>query len=181
MSDPTPSRPADPSPRGPAGWFSHPILSALTAATWLLLQQSLTLADLLAAALVGLIIPRAVHRLIAPPAHPRHLGTIIRLAGVVVWDIVIANVAVAQLVLSPRRQPRPAWIAVPLDIRDPTAVTLMASIITITPGTVSCVIDEDRHIIYVHALDCDDADAMAAEIKQRYERPLQEIFEWPQG
>ena len=65
---------------------------------------------------------------------------------------------------------------VPLDAEHPTAIALLATIITMTPGTVSCVIDERRREILVHALDCSDAAEMAAQIKQRYERPLRGIF-----
>ncbi|HEY9239885.1 MAG TPA: Na+/H+ antiporter subunit E, partial [Burkholderiaceae bacterium] len=72
--------------------------------------------------------------------------------------------------------PRPAWVRVPLVLDDPVAITLLATIITTTPGTVSCVVDEGRREIVVHALDCDDAAAMAAQIKQRYEAPLKEIL-----
>ena len=54
---------------------------------------------------------------------------------------------------------------------------LLATIITTTPGTVSCVVDDEAHEIWVHALDCGDPQEMAAQIKQRYEQPLLEIFE----
>jgi multicomponent K+:H+ antiporter subunit E len=101
---------------------------------------------------------------------------VLRFTAVVLWDIVVSNLTVARIVLSPRAVPRPAWVRVPLDIRHPNAVVLLATVITTTPGTVSCVVDEERHEILVHALDCDDADAMAAQIKQRYERPLLEIL-----
>jgi multicomponent K+:H+ antiporter subunit E len=67
---------------------------------------------------------------------------------------------------------------VDLDIRDPRAVTLLATIITTTPGTVSCVVDEAAQRILVHALDGSaGAAAIAADIKARYEAPLKEIFE----
>jgi multicomponent K+:H+ antiporter subunit E len=56
-------------------------------------------------------------------------------------------------------------------------LALLATIITITPGTVSCVVDEQRGVILIHALDCDDADALVAQVRQRYERPLRRIFE----
>ncbi|MDP1535369.1 MAG: Na+/H+ antiporter subunit E, partial [Rubrivivax sp.] len=72
--------------------------------------------------------------------------------------------------------PQPAWVQVPLALRHPTAITLLATIITTTPGTVSCVVDDERHLILVHALDCDDPAALAAQIKQRYEEPLMEIL-----
>jgi multicomponent K+:H+ antiporter subunit E len=67
-------------------------------------------------------------------------------------------------------------VRVPLALDDEIAITLLAAIITTTPGTVSCVVDETRREIVVHALDCADPVAMAAQIKARYERPLQEIF-----
>jgi multicomponent K+:H+ antiporter subunit E len=88
----------------------------------------------------------------------------------------VSNLVVARIVLTPGSRPQPAWVRVPLEIRDPHAVVLLATIITTTPGTVSCVVDEARHEIVVHALDCDDAAAMAAQIKQRYEQPLKEIL-----
>jgi multicomponent K+:H+ antiporter subunit E len=74
-------------------------------------------------------------------------------------------------------RPRPAWVPVKLDTTHPTAITLFATIITTTPGTVSCVVDERRGEILVHALDCDDVAAAAAQMKARYERALMEIFE----
>ena len=55
-------------------------------------------------------------------------------------------------------------------------IVLLATIITTTPGTVSCIVDEQRRMILVHALDCDDVAQMAAQIKQRYEKPLGEIL-----
>jgi multicomponent K+:H+ antiporter subunit E len=67
-------------------------------------------------------------------------------------------------------------VRVPLALRQPGAITLLAAIITTTPGTVSCVVDDDAHEILVHALDCQDPAAMAAQIKARYEQPLLEIF-----
>jgi multicomponent K+:H+ antiporter subunit E len=99
------------------------------------------------------------------------------LTGVVLWDILMSNITVARLVLGPLTKMQPGWVAVPLTLRDPTAISLFATIITTTPGTVSCTIDEDRWVILVHALDCSDAPQMAADMKARYELPLMAIFE----
>ena len=94
----------------------------------------------------------------------------------VLWDIVVANFTVARIVLSPGARPQPAWVKVPLAVQHPTAISLFATIITMTPGTVSCVVDEERRHILVHALDCSDTVAAAADMKARYEAPLKEIF-----
>lgn len=160
-----------------AGWFAHPVLSLMLAAAWLLLRESAAPADWLWAAIFGLAIPRLLHRFLGAPTRPRALWTALRLTGIVLWDIVVSNLTVARIVLDPVANPRPAWVPIRLDTTHPTAITLFATIITTTPGTVSCVVDELRGEILVHALDCDDVAAAAAQMKDRYERPLREIFE----
>ena len=159
-----------------AGWFDHPVLSLLLAAVWLLLQRSLALPQLLWALAFALLLPRLLQGFLGPAGRLRRPGVALQLFGIVLWDIVVSNLTVAKLVLSPRAEPQPAWVPVPLELRHPGAITLLASIITMTPGTVSCVVDEAAGQILVHALDCDDAAAMAAQIKARYEQPLMEIF-----
>lgn len=171
----------EPRPRASRGWFSHPLLSLVIAGVWLLLQQSVRLPDLLAAAFIAVLVPRLVHGLLGGAVRPRGIVTIGRFLLIVLWDIVVSNLVVARIVLTPGRVPRPAWVPVALELHDQMATTLLAAVITTTPGTVSCVIDEEGRVIYVHALDCDDPAALAAQIKERYERPLKEIFEWHQA
>ena len=171
MSDPEGDGPARP------GWLPHPALSLMLGLAWLLLQQSVAPAQLLWAAVLALGVPRLVHGFIGDSVRVRSPGTMLRLTGVVLWDVVVSNLTVARLTLDPRAEPQPAWVDFPLEATHPTAVTLLATIISITPGTVSCVLDEPRRVILVHALDCDDAGALVAQIRQRYERPLRRIFE----
>lgn len=162
---------------GAAAWFAHPVLSALIAVVWLLLQGSLDVVHLLAALLVGLVIPRAVGPFLGAGTRIRRLATAARLAFVVLWDVVVANLTVAWIVLNPASRPQPAWFRVLHGLEHPNAIALLATIITTTPGTVSCVIDEERGEILVHALDCDEPALVVAEILARYAVPLKEIFE----
>ena len=168
--------PPDAARAGPRRWLAHPVLSAFIAASWLLLQGSLAPANLLWAAIFGLVLPWALHPFIAGGPTPRAPAAMLRLALVVLRDIVVANMVVARIVLDPRRQPNPRWVAVRYDLEDPRAIALLATIITNTPGTVSCRIDERQRVIHVHALDAGDAQAVEAEIKARYEQPLKEIL-----
>lgn len=157
-------------------WFSHRWLSVLLAVSWLLLQHTLAPVHLISAVLIGLVVPRLLHDFL-PATSPARLVPALRLMVVVLWDIVVSNFVVARLVLGPLSRPRPAWVTVPLALTHPTAISLLATIITTTPGTVSCTIDEERRHILVHALDCSDAAQMAADIKARYEGPLLAIYE----
>jgi multicomponent K+:H+ antiporter subunit E len=159
-----------------ARWFAHPWLSVLLAISWLLLQHTLAPFHLISAVLIGLLLPRLLHNFL-PATTTMRFAPALRLALVVLWDIVVSNITVARLVLGPLSRPQPAWVTVPLALSHPTAISLLASIITTTPGTVSCLIDEERKHILVHALDCSDPAQMAADIKTRYENPLLAIFE----
>ncbi len=157
-------------------WFGHPWLSAMLALSWLLLQHSVEPVHVLSAVLIGIVIPRLLHDFLPRPSKIKVLPAV-RLTRFVLWDILMSNIAVAKLVLGPMSRPQPAWVAVPLTLTHPTAISLLAAIITTTPGTVSCTVDEEQHVILVHALDCSDPAQMAIDIKDRYEVLLLAIFE----
>ena len=154
----------------------RPVLSVLLALAWLTLQQSLDLGNVLTACVLGWGLPRLLGGFLGPAAHPRSFARALRLGFTVLWDIIVSNITVARLVLSPRSVPHPAWVKVPLTLTQPTAQALLASIITMTPGTVSAIVDEEGACIWVHALDCDDPAGVAADIDRRYQQPLMEIL-----
>ena len=76
----------------------------------------------------------------------------------------------------PNAKLKPAWIIIPLELRQPEAITVLAGTITLTPGTVSADLSDRGHSLLVHVLHTDDPDSVRDEIKSRYERRLQEIF-----
>ena len=98
-------------------------------------------------------------------------------SAIVLWDIIVANLQVAWIVLTvPNAKLKPAWIAIPLELKQPEAITLLAGTITLTPGTVSADLSAEGHSLLVHVLHTDDPDGVRDEIKSRYERRLLEIF-----
>lgn len=106
----------------------------------------------------------------------RRPGLVLRFAGRVLWDILVANFRVARLVLGPRAAIRPMFVRVPLDVEGDLAVTILASVVSLTPGTVSADLDADRTHLLVHALSEEDPADLIREIKSRYEGPIKEIF-----
>jgi len=79
-------------------------------------------------------------------------------------------------VIGPLHRLSPAFVEVPLDLRDPFVATLLASVVSLTPGTVAIDVDRQHWILLVHALDAPDPQALIDEIKERYEQPLREMF-----
>jgi multicomponent K+:H+ antiporter subunit E len=164
----------------PSGWrrlLPHPVLSAALVAVWLLLQQSVAPAHVLSGIVLAVVAPLLARGFLGPATRPRAWAEVLRLSAIVLWDILVSNVVVARIVLDPASRPKPAWVRVPLHTRHPTAATLLAAIITTTPGTVSCVVDDERWEILVHALDTDDPQGLVEQIRTRYEAPLRRIFE----
>lgn len=116
--------------------------------------------------------PSPVHH---TPLLSRLLITL-RLIAVVLKDIVVANLQVARLILGRQEHLSPGFVTVPLRVRDPRAVSCLAAIVTMTPGTVSAELSDDRTRLCVHALDLRDADALVTLIRERYEQPLLELM-----
>ena len=108
------------------------------------------------------------------------VGTLPSGTGAVLVDIVKSNLTVARLILGNERNITPRFVWVPLAIRDPHGIVALAGIVTMTPGTLSADLSDDRRHLLVHAFDVDDEAAQAAliaDIQARYEAPLIRIFE----
>jgi multicomponent K+:H+ antiporter subunit E len=156
--------------------FPHPLLSLLLLLLWLLLNNSASAGHLVLGSVLAILIPLFTRRFWPEPARVRRPGLALRLTGRVLWDIVVANLRVARLVLGPREAIRPRFVRVPLDVQGEVAVTVLASVISLTPGTVSADLDMERHYLLVHALSEDDPAELIRQIKSRYEAPIKEIF-----
>lgn len=156
----------------------HPFLTLLLAVVWTLLQNDVSAGMVVFGIILGIIIPRMTS--IWWPDTPKgfRLGKMMSYSLIVMWDILVANIQVAWIVISvPNAKLKPAWIVVPLDLVQPEAITMLAGTITLTPGTVSADLSSGGHSLLVHVLHTDDPDAVLDEIKTRYERRLKEIFQ----
>ncbi|MEX0370060.1 MAG: Na+/H+ antiporter subunit E [Tateyamaria sp.] len=155
----------------------HPLLTLILAVVWTLLQNDVSAGMVVFGLILGIIIPRMTA--IWWPEAPKgfRLGRMVLYSIMVIRDIIVANIEVAWIVLTvPNDKLKPAWIVVPLDLKQPEAITVLAGTITLTPGTVSADLSNQGRCLLVHVLHTDDPDAIRDEIKDRYERRLKEIF-----
>lgn len=155
----------------------YPLLSAALAITWLLLNAPLTPGNAVLALVVGLSVP-AVMRALRPRAvRVRAPTTLARLAVIVLYDMVRSNIDVARIILGLRRgERRTGFVTIPLDLREPFGLAVLSIILTATPGTLWVQYDSDTGCLLLHLLDDTDGDAWVRRVKDRYERPLMEIF-----
>lgn len=158
--------------------FPHPLLTGLLTLVWLLLVNSYSPNSLLFGLMLGIVIPFLTRPFWPDRPVLHHPLKIAEYILIVLWDIAVANVVVAGIVLFKRNASRsPAWISIPLELKSPEAITVLAGTITLTPGTVSADLSAEGHFLLVHCLDAPDPDGVRDEIKERYERRLMEIFQ----
>lgn len=102
---------------------------------------------------------------------------IISLIFVFLWALIVANLRVAYSVLAPLNKMRPGIVAIPLDIEQDAEITLLANMITLTPGTLSLDVSDDKRILYVHGMHVYGLDEFRREIKDGFETKVREAFE----
>jgi len=154
----------------------HPLFTAGLILIWLLLVNAITPGHLLLGAALGVAIPRLTYAFWAEQPIMRRPGLVPRYLAAFLWDMLVANFQVARLVLSPTHRLRPAFLEIPLDLHDDFAITVFGSTLSLTPGTVSVDVSDDRGYLLLHCLDVEDSEALIQRVKARYEAPLKEIF-----
>ncbi len=143
---------------------------------WLLLVSEVNAAQFTLALVLGLVIPLYAARIDREFARFGSLRPLPKLVVVLIWDILMCNIRVARQVLGREEKIHSGFIWYPLEIGNIHGVSTLACCITLTPGTVTAALSDDRCYLLVHVLDLEDEAQLVADIKRRYERPLMEIF-----
>ncbi len=152
------------------------IANVLLALAWALVTGSFTLLNLTFGFLVGLLALVLIRDLVGPVTWVRRVRLALALAVLFLKELVKSAWRVACLVLRPKLDLKPGIIAVPLTVTEDFEITLLANLVTLTPGTLSVDVSEDRRILYVHCLDVPDSEAAIADIRDGFERIIMETF-----
>lgn len=156
-----------------------PLLSAAIFLLWLLLVREPSLGHALLGLVLALVVPRLTRKLRIGTIRVKRPLTILRYALLVAGDVVLSNLEVGWGVLTWRwKRPRTKFVVIPLDLRDPVGLSVLAMVTTVVPGTVWSELALDRSAYLLHVWNVgDDEAAFVRRFKDRYEKPLREIFE----
>ena len=157
-----------------------PLYLAITlVGIWLLLNAELSVMSIAFGVLLALLLVLAIAQLRPVRPRLRHVHLAIPLIATLLVDIVLSNLGVARVVLglTRNRQVRSGFIDIPLELSDPHGLTILAVIVTSTPGTSWAGVAPDGRMLRLHMLDIRDEDEWIHSFKQRYERRLMRIFE----
>lgn len=154
-----------------------PFLShLLLALAWVALTGSYTAGGFFTGLLLGFLVLWIAGRRRGTTGYLARLRSV---AGFVLFflrELVLANLRVAYDVLTPRHHMTPGIVAVPLDVATDLEITVLATLITLTPGTLSLHVAEDRRTLYVHAMYIDEPALLVRSLKEGFERRVREVF-----
>jgi multicomponent Na+:H+ antiporter subunit E len=143
---------------------------------WALAGGLISLTSLTVGFVLGYLVLWVAQPVMPPTRYFRRLPAAVRFAGYFLWQLLLSNLRVAYDVVTPHLYMQPGIVAIPLDAKTDQEITLLANLITLTPGTLSLDVSEDRRILYVHAMFVDDADSVRDSIKHGFERRLLELM-----
>jgi multicomponent Na+:H+ antiporter subunit E len=151
------------------------VLNLGLAVVWVLLQADLSLVNLAGGFLLGAAVIWVLTRTTGQAFYLRRAFAGAELLAVFFFEVIVANLRMAYQVLHPRLPVRPGFVAMPLELRTDGQITLLAIMVTMTPGTLTVEVTDDRRFLIVHVLDLDDPEATSSRIKRVFERRVLEV------
>ncbi|OIJ16189.1 Na+/H+ antiporter subunit E [Anaerobacillus arseniciselenatis] len=151
------------------------LLNIGLAIIWMLLRQDFSPVEFLIGYVVGLVLLYVLRRFLQFDFYFRRVIAIVKLIFLFLWELILANIDVIKIVLSPKLDIKPGIIAVPTKLKTDWEVTLLASLISLTPGTLSMNFSDDGKTIFVHSIDVPDKEAMIKQIHNSFEKAIMEV------
>lgn len=150
----------------------------LLAFSWATMTAEFTLANLAVGFGLGFLILLFARRVVGLESYARKVRQAIDLFFFFVWELIQSNLRLAHDVVTPKHYMRPAIVAVPLDARSDLEITLLANMVSLTPGTLSLDVSADRRVLFLHAMyvDNNDIEAVRRGIKEGFERRILELL-----
>lgn len=152
------------------------LINLVLAVAWAAMTGQFALINLAFGFVLGGLILAMIRDEAGSVSHFRRVLRAVLLGLTFIYELIKSSVNVAIIVLSPSRNLQPAILAFPLDVETDHEITLLANMITLTPGTLSVDVSDDRKTLYVHAIDAPDVDAIIADTKSSFERQIMRVF-----
>lgn len=152
------------------------LANLLLALVWAAMTGNFSLENLVVGFLIGYLVLFLAQRVFGRSPYFGRLGRVVRFALFYVYELFKANLRVAADVVTPAHRSRPGIVAIPLDARTDAEITVLANLITMTPGSLSIDVSEDRRVLYVHAIFVQDADEFRRQLKHDFERRVLEML-----
>ena len=151
----------------------------IMALLWAGINGNFSEANLIFGAVIGLVAVLLLRQSLVSPGLGKRVKRIAKLGASFVYELMASAIKVAVLVLRPdmHKVIRPAFVKVPLSVKSEAEITVLANLVTLTPGTLSVDVSEDKKFLYVHTISLDTREALIAEIANGFEKQVKEVFQ----
>jgi multicomponent Na+:H+ antiporter subunit E len=148
----------------------------LLALAWMTLTGDFTPRNFLLGFLLGFLVLLVAEPVVGTHRYFRKARLAVGFVLFFIWEMVVANLRVAYEVITPGRRMKPGVVAIPLDVKTDAGITMLANLITLTPGTLSLDVSSDRTVLYVHGMYVGDLESFRRQIKEGFERRVRELL-----
>ncbi|MFD1450436.1 MULTISPECIES: Na+/H+ antiporter subunit E [Oceanobacillus] len=151
------------------------LINVLLAILWMFLQNEYTFVSFLFGYLIGILILFVIRRFLKFDFYLKKVWAIIKLIYLFMIELIKANIDVVKVVLKPKQDHQPGIVAVRTSLESDFEISMLAALITLTPGTISMDFSDDSKTIYVHSIDVPDKEAMIKDIQDSFEKAIMEV------
>ena len=151
------------------------IINVIIAIMWMFLQETYTVATFIGGYIVGLVLLLLLDRFVPDSFYLKRFFKTIQLILLFIKELISANWDIIKLVYKPKLDIEPGIFAYPTELKSNLEITLLANLITLTPGTLTVAVSDESTHLYIHAMDIEDIDKSIAEIKNTFEKAIMEV------
>ncbi|MBD7985610.1 Na+/H+ antiporter subunit E [Sporosarcina sp. Sa2YVA2] len=151
------------------------LLNFFIAVVWMFMNSSLTASTFIVGYLIGLIMIIITRRFFKSRLYVWRLWAMIKLILLFAKELTLSNISVLLLIIRPKLNIQPSIFALPTELKEDWEITLLSSLITLTPGTIVLHVSSDQRMLYIHAIDVDDVDEAIDSIKNSFEKAILEV------
>ncbi|CAM3793531.1 Na+/H+ antiporter subunit E [Alkalicoccus chagannorensis] len=151
------------------------LLNLALALIWMMLNDAYTFVDFVIGYIVGLGLLYVLRRFLRFDFYFRRVWAVLKLIALFTVKLIQSNIDMIKIVLSPKLDITPGIIAVPTELKTDWEVTLLANLISLTPGTLTMNFSEDGRVLYVHSIHVPDKDKAIKEIHDSFEKAIREV------
>lgn len=151
-------------------------INLVLAVVWAALSGGLSISNLIVGLVVGYVTLWAMQPLFPTNRYCSKVVGLLMLGAFFIWELVVSSVKVAWSVVTPLRNSKPGIVSIPLSVSSDTEITVLGNLISLTPGSLSLDVSEDRKHLVVHAMFIENPDDFRREIKDGMEHRVAEAL-----
>ncbi|MEK9199222.1 Na+/H+ antiporter subunit E [Ureibacillus sp. 179-F W5.1 NHS] len=151
------------------------LLNLFLAFLWMFLSSNYSLSRFIIGYLLGLLVIIALRKFFKTNLYIDRVWAVIKLIVLFIKELILANVSVLTLVIKPKLALKPAIFKYNTQLTEDWEITLLSSLITLTPGTVVVHVSDDSKSLFIHVIDSNDIDETIDSIKYSFEKAILEV------